>query len=402
MGLFDLFLGKRPQPIDSSKFGRFQMFSGYEARFHAFEGSIYQSELIRAVINIRAIHMSKLKVSFEGSARPGLISKLSKAPNTFQTWPQFLCRLSTILDIYNTAFVIPVFDDFGEPSGIFTAIPDQCEIVEYNDKQYLKYRFRNGRVAAIEYDYCEVLTKFQHKSEFFGEDNRAIRPTLDLISIGNQSIKEATKSSASYRFWARATNFSFTEDLKKERQRFSEANFAREAEGGGILLFPNTYQDIHQIEAKPWVIDKDQMTLIRQNVFEYFNVNEDILTNKAYGDAWSAFYEGAIEPFAIQFAEGLEKMLFTLREQSVNHVIVTSNRLQYMSNKDKLDVSNGLLDRGIMSINDIREIWNLPPVEGGDVRIIRGEYYNADEKVSDGMVIGDQEGANNEPANQSD
>jgi hypothetical protein len=72
-----------------------------------------------------------------------------------------------------------------------------------------------------------------------------------------------------------------------------------------------------------------------------------------------------------------------------------------MSNKDKLDVSNGLLDRGIMSINDVREIWNLPPVEGGDVRIIRGEYYNADQKVSDGMVVGGQEGVNNEPANQS-
>jgi hypothetical protein len=72
-----------------------------------------------------------------------------------------------------------------------------------------------------------------------------------------------------------------------------------------------------------------------------------------------------------------------------------------MSNKDKLDVSNGLLDRGIMSINDVREIWNLPPVEGGDVRIIRGEYYNADQKVSDVMVVGDQEGVNNEPANQS-
>jgi hypothetical protein len=54
-----------------------------------------------------------------------------------------------------------------------------------------------------------------------------------------------------------------------------------------------------------------------------------------------------------------------------------------------------------MSINDVREIWNLPPVEGGDVRIIRGEYYNADEKVSDGMVVGGQEGVNNEPANQS-
>jgi hypothetical protein len=54
-----------------------------------------------------------------------------------------------------------------------------------------------------------------------------------------------------------------------------------------------------------------------------------------------------------------------------------------MSNKDKLEVSAQLLDRGIFSINDVREIWNLPPVDGGDARIIRGEYYNADDKVSD-------------------
>ena len=112
--------------------------------------------------------------------------------------------------------------------------------------------------------------------------------------------------------------------------------------------------------------------------------NEDVMTNKAYGDAWSAFYEGAIEPFAIQFSEVMTKMLFTFREQgSGNSIMLTANRLQYMTNKDKLDVSSQLLDRGVMSINDIREIWNLPPVEGGDVRIIRGEYYDTDTKLEE-------------------
>ena len=111
-------------------------------------------------------------------------------------------------------------------------------------------------------------------------------------------------------------------------------------------------------------------------------VNEDVLQNKAYGDAWSAFYEGAIEPFAIQFSDVMTKMLFTFREQAEgNRVMATANRLQYMSNADKLNVSAQMLDRGIMSLNDVREIWNLPPVEGGDVRIIRGEYYNAEEKT---------------------
>ena len=130
--------------------------------------------------------------------------------------------------------------------------------------------------------------------------------------------------------------------------------------------------------------DAEQMEIIRKNVFEYFGVNEDVLQNRAYGDSWSAFYEGTIEPFAIQLSEVLTKMLFTFREQSNgNEVAVTSNRLQYLSNADKLNVSSQLLDRGIMSINDVREIWNLPPVDGGDTRIIRGEYYSTDDKIGD-------------------
>ena len=150
------------------------------------------------------------------------------------------------------------------------------------------------------------------------------------------------------------------------------------------MLFPNTYTNIQQVQTKPFVIDADQMGAIRNNVFEYFGVNEDILQNKAYGDAWAAFYEGAIEPFAIQFSDVLTKMLFTLREQTQgNGVTATANRLQYLSNADKLNVSAQMLYRGIFSLNDVRDIWNLPPVEGGDARIIRGEYYNANDKLTE-------------------
>ena len=187
-------------------------------------------------------------------------------------------------------------------------------------------------------------------------------------------------------------NYAKPADLKRERKRFTQNNLTADAEGGGLLLFPNTYTNIQQIKSSPFVVDAEQMAQIRANVFEYFGVNEDILTNHFTSETWSAFYEGAIEPFAIKFSEALTKMLFTLREQSTgNRVMATANRLQYMSNADKLNVSAQLLDRGIMSINDVREIWNLPPVEGGDARIIRGEYYNADEKVSDDNAEGQEE-----------
>ena len=382
MGLFDIIFGNRPKARGPET--TFEMLNGYTPRFTSWNGEIYENELIRASIHARATHISKLKVEMQGAAQPALRAKLVHAPNQFQTWSQFLYRLSTLLDIYNTAFIIPIYNEYGQVTGVFSPLPSSCEVVQHDGTPYLRYEFYWHEKAAMELSRCGILTKFQHKNDFFGETNSALFPTLDLINIQNQGIEEGVRSAASYRFMAKVNNFTKTADLAAERKRFTDENLTREAQGGGLLLFPNTYSDIKQVEVKPWVVDAEQMRQIKDNVFDYFGMNEDVLTNKAFGDAWSAFYEGAIEPFAVQFSEVMTKMLFTLREQAQeNRVMATANRLQYMSNADKLNVSAQLLDRGIMSINDVREIWNLPPVEGGDSRIIRGEYYNADEKISE-------------------
>lgn len=395
MGLFD-FLFKRQPSTEKLKYeGVFKMLNGYTPHFTSWSGGLYESELIRSAIHANATHISKLKVELQGSAKPALKVKMQHAPNQFQTWSQFLYRASVILQIHNTLFLTPILDDYGQISGIYTPLPDRCEIVQFSGKPYVRYEFTNGDHAAIELENCGIMTQHQYRSDLIGENNHALFPTMELINIQNQGIEEGVKSAASYRFYARLNNFTKTTDIAKERKRFSEQNFSKEAEAGGLLLFPNTYDDIHQVDVKPWVVDSEQMKIIKENVFEYFGVNEDILQSKAIGDAWAAYYESKCEPFAIQLSEVLSKMLYTFCEQSQgNKVIVTANRLQYMSNQDKLNVSSQLLDRGIMSINDVREIWQLPPVENGDVRIIRGEYYNADEKVS-------EEENNGEEGNQS-
>lgn len=384
MGLFDRLFGNRPKENDKY-LETFKMLDGYTPRFTSFSGGVYESELIRAAINARATHISKLKVESYGAAKPALQTKLKNNPNEFQTWSQFQYRLSTLLDVHNTAFICPVFDQFGQISGIYTPLPNKCEIAAYEGVPYLRYEFSHGEKAAVELSLCGIMTKYQYRNDFFGESNEALRQTMDLIHIQNQGIEEGVKSAATYRFMAKLSNFAKAEDLAKERQRFTSENFSKDAKGGGLLLFPNTYQDVKQVEVKPWVVDAEQRKAIEANVFRYYGVNDDVLENHFSADNWSAFYEGAIEPFAIQESEVLEKMFFTLRERSQgNGVTVTANRLQYLSNQDKLNVSAQMLDRGIMSINDVRDIWNLPPVEGGDVRIIRGEYWNADEKVKDG------------------
>ena len=381
MGLFDWLFGKRPEPKGDYQ-GIFTMLNGYVPRFTSFSGGMYESELIRASINAMAVHISKLNVETRGSAKPALQNKLKHAPNQFQTWSQFMARTATMFYTNNTVFFVPIWDDFGQISGIYAPLPYNCEVVQFSGVPYLRYQFAWGEWMAVELEYCGIMTRMQYKSDFFGENNSALLPTMDLIHIQNQGIEEGVKSAASYRFMAKTRNFTKTEDLKNERLRFTEANLARDAKGGGLLLFPNTYDDIKQIDVKPWVVDADQMNIIKANVFEYIGVNEDILQNKFDSETWAAFYEGCVEPFALQFSEVMTKMLFTLREQSEgNLVMATSNRLQYMSNADKLAVSAQMADRGLLTRNEIREIWNLAPLPEpyGSQLPIRGEYYNVND-----------------------
>lgn len=373
MGLFEKIF-KRPRPQGQLD-GFFKTLTAYTPIFTSWGGRLYESELVRSAINARATHISKLSVQVQGAAKPRLQTRLRTGPNEWQTWGQFLYRLSTILDVQNTAFIVPVQDYFGEPTGIYPVLPSMCEIVQYNGEPWIRYQFSTGEFASVEMKYCGVMTKFQYSDDFFGDDNAALTPTMELINIQNQGISEGVKSAATFRFMARVNNFTKAEDLAKERERFTKENLQGE---GGVLLFPNTYSDIQQIKSSPFVVDADQMNSIRQNVFDYFGVNEDVLQNKAYGDAWSAFYEGAIEPFAVQFSDVVTKMLFTERERaSGSFLMATANRLQYMSNTEKLNVSAQMADRGIMNRDEIREIWNLSPLPDGQGQAytIRGEYY---------------------------
>ena len=379
MGLFtDIFRPKQRDEQEAIQSQFFKTLTAYKPVFRNWQGSIYESELIRAAINARARHISKLKLEINGAAKLGLQAKLKQNPNQWQTWPQFLSRTSTILDIHNTAFIVPVKDENLTTTGYYPVLPTRCEVVDYHDEPWLRYRFNTGDIGAVRLSECVLLTQHQYKRDFFGEGNEALDPTLKMIDLNKQGVEEAIKNGATFRFWAKMNNFTKDSDLKKEANRFGELAFGGESDG--MLLFPNTYSDIHQYENKPFTVDAAQMDQINQSVYNYFGVNEDVLQNKAYGDTWAAFYEGCVEVFAIALSDGLTKAMFTERERATgNSVIFTSNRLQYMSNADKLAVAAQLTDRGVFSINEAREVFNLAPVEGGDIRTIRGEYKNVDD-----------------------
>lgn len=387
MGLFESIFGRRERERERKEaMSAFRLLNGYVPVFHSWRGSIYESELVRAAIDAKSRHRSKLQLTVQGSAKPALQTKLRSGPNPWQTWSQFLYRVSTILEVKNNAFIVPLTDRYGELYGYSTICPQRWELVTVGEKNIPWIRFffdGEHKTAAIELEKIGILTRHQYQNDFFGTSNGALDETMQLVAIQRQGIEEYAKNASSFRFMARLTNFTKPEDLSKERQRFDIENF-QDKTGGGILLFPNTYSDIKQVNQQSYAVDADQLKLIRTSVQDYFGVSEKVIQNAAYGDEFSAFYEGEVETFAIQLSEVMTKMTFTERERAYGaEIFFTTSRLQYMTNADKLAVSADLVDRGLISINEARAIWQLPPVEGGDVRVIRGEYYNANDKTGD-------------------
>lgn len=374
----------KEEPVKPQNTENFKLLTAYEPVFRNHVGSIYESALVRSAIEAKARHISKLKVEMQGEAQPNLKARIKHKPNEWMTYPQFLARCSTILDCTNNLFIVPVQNEYLETIGFYPVLPEKVKLLEdKKGKMWLKYTFRNNNYGIVEFDRCAYLNKHQFQSDFYGDSNRALDNTMDLISIQDQGIKEAVKNSSSYRFIAKVSNFTSPEDLALERQRFSRENFS--GENGGLLLFPNTYTDIRQVNDSAYKVDTDQLKLIQKNVYDYFGVNEDVIQGKADSDQLDAFFNSAIEPFAIALSEALSKAIYTDRERSFgNHVYVNANRLQYMSQTAKVTVARDLGDRGILTINEIRELFNYSPLPNGDVAYIRGEYKPIEEGDSDG------------------
>ena len=375
MGLFEKFFSKKEtQQADVST--SYTGLTIYKPAFTSWNGRLYESELVRAAVDARARAVAKLKIATQGSAQPEFISQFKARPNSMQTFYQFFYRASTILDMDNNCIFVPEIDKYGLTRGFYPVAPQKCDITTRQGTLFLRCTFANNRRVALELSKCFIMTKHQYKNDFFGSNNDCMHGTMSLIDLQQKAIVEAVKNSATFRFLAQATNLSKDEDLKKAKKRFVDTNFS--ADSSGMILFPSSMSNIKQVESRPFVVDPKELELIRTNVYNYFGVNEEILQNRATPDQYSAFYEGAVEPFAIQFSDAITACVYTTREMNIgNSIMATANRLQFMSNADKRSVTEVATNAGVMTLDEIRDIWNLPPLPNGAGNVFphRGEYY---------------------------
>jgi hypothetical protein len=379
--LFDFIFGK---PKEINNVTSMKMLNGFTPYFNNFSGYAYDSDVVRSAIDAIARNAAKLNAKHVRNANgnvnlpnSNIERLLTIAPNPHMDAYQFLYKVVTQLMVKNNAFVMIDWDKNGTVKGFYPLNASSVEFLE-NDKQiFVRFLFLGGQRVVLPYTDIIHLRRFFYKNDMYGEtSDNALNPTLELINTTNQGIINAVKSSASLRGLLKFQSMLKPDDMKKQRDSFI-TDYLDVSNNGGIAA-TDAKADYVPLTNDPKVIDQKTMEFIDDKVFRYYGVSANIIKSTYSEEEWNAFYESVIEPIAIQLSLQFTSKLFSDREQGFgNQIIFESDRLQYASNKTKISLVETLMDRGLISINEGRSIFNMAPVEGGEKRLVSLNYVDS-------------------------
>lgn len=347
--------------------------------FYAWNGNLYQSDIIRACIRplARAIgkstpqHVRNGKDGFKINPEPYLRFLLEE-PNPYMTGQVLLERTIIQLELNNNAFIYINRDDNGYPNELYPIPATSCEAIY--DKQgylYLKCTMINGKIITYPYEDIIHLRQDFNENDIFGESPvKALRALMEIVNTTDQGIIKAVKNSSAIKWLLKFNTPLKPKDLEKETKSFVDNFLSIDKNNGGAAATDAKY-DAQQVDPKDYVPNAAQMDRTTQRLYSFFNTNEKIIQSKFNEDEWNAYYESRVEPILIQLSNEYTRKIFTRRERGFeNKIIFTAASLQYASMSTKMNLEK-MVDRGAMTPNEWREILGLGPIENGDKAIRR-------------------------------
>ena len=381
MGLFDIIFGRENE---KQKAVELRLLNDYRAVFSRFGGDIYDTAMIRTCIDTIARNAAKLSPKHVRSTDRGFetlnktIQRLvSEQPNELDNAYSFYYKIVSQLFLYNNAYVFISRDPNGVPIGLYPVLPERTKLLEYQGDVYVEFQFSERRryIASLRDDVI-LLKRFYCQNDILGEGQEAIIKAMSFRHVMQEGIVNAIKTTANLRGYLKTTKTMLKpEDVKRTRDQFVN-DFVNNSDGTGIAGLDAT-TDFKELNLNPVTASDGQVDYINAEIKNYFGLCDEIIQSKYTEDEWNAFYESVLEPIAVQMSLEFTNKLFTLRERQFgNKIIFESNRLQYASNTTKVQIARYL--NNYLTMNEIREIFNLAPIENGE-RILQDlNHINAD------------------------
>ena len=225
----------------------------------------------------------------------------------------------------------------------------------------------------VTFAYSDIIHLRQdfNENDIFGTSRaETLIPLMEIVTTTDQGIVKAIRNSSVIKWLLLFKQSLRPEDLKKSTKEFVDNYLSIDSETGGAAAADAKYE-AKQVDPKDYVPNATQMDKTLQRIYSLLGTNEKIIQSKFTEDEWISYFEAKIEPIAIQLSNEYTRKIFSRRERGFgNKIIFEASNLQYASMNTKLQLVQ-MVDRGALTPNEWREVFNLAPIKGGDEPIRR-------------------------------
>lgn len=378
MGFFrDLFARASPGTV------RYQMVTERGNGFYAWNGKLYQSDIVRACMRPKVKGVGKLvgkhlretidregkrRIAYNADAR---LRYLLEEPNPYMTGQKLQEKLAAQLVLNNNAFALIIRDENGLPVEIYPITASSVQAIYRKDGTLcLDFILVNGRRMVFAYTDIIHLRADFYENDLFGSPlAQTLMPLMEIVGTTDQGIVKAIRNSSVVR-WLIKYNTAMRDDALTEKAKEFAQRFLDVENGSGVVVV-DSKSEATQISPNDYVPNAAQMDRTTQRIYAIFNTNPKIVLSQYNEDEWNAYYEAELEPIVRELGEEYTRKLFSRRERAAgNRIVFEATNLATASMSTKLGLQ-AMVDRGAMLPNEWRAVLNLAPIDGGDVPIRR-------------------------------
>lgn len=397
--LLNMIFGNKKQTNAVTK-TEMQLLSGYDAKFTTISSNIYDSKVSRQCIDRIATHCAKLipkhiQGSIGNNIKGEINFLLQNEPNPIMNTYDFIYRTISMLYTDSNAFVYIAKDKQGFITGFYPVLALNYSLLQdQSNKMYLQFNFVNGKTYTLPYLELIHLRLFYNKNDIFGTNNKVLFTDLESAHTASEGIKNAIKTSNNLKGIIKYDAVLKEKDIKASKDAFVRDFLNLENESGIAAL--DGKGDFKEINLKPITLDKEQLERVNYNIFDYFGISEKIVNNSYNSAEWNAFFEGVIEPRAIQMSGAFTNKIFSYQARKDGHkIIFTANRLQYASLDSKINLIKVAGAYGLLTKDDGREILDMAPLGGEEGKKILQSLNNIDSSIANDYQGGGSNGESN-------
>ena len=384
--LIDTIFNVKPTQIDSNKYTNAQLINSYTNFITNYNAEIYNDLSVRSCVDTIARHVAKLKPvhiiqddNGRNTQKSAINNLLANRPNIYMSTSDFLYKIASQLLFYGNAFVFIQKDEKQNINGFYPVDFTSCELKEYDNNLYLKFNFNNAKNIVIPYTDIIHIRRNYSTHDLLGQDAyKPLLETLTNLSKSRQSISNKVENGGKISGILKLSGMVSQSEWKTKAELFADWFKSSTSKSGGVATIDST-ADFIPVSTKAESAEEAQLKYLQSEVYSYFGINEAIVNGSYNETEWQAFYESIIEGIKIQLSQEFTAKVFTQKEKEYGNIIdFNSNRLTYASTTNKVNMVKELGALGLLTTNEARELFDLPPVEDGDKRLVSLNYINAD------------------------